>query len=168
MATAILTQARLKEALHYSIITGKFHWLKRPSAKGVTITTGVAGSMHCRGYVALTLDGKSYLAHRLAWLYVMGAWPANQIDHKDARRANNAWLNLREATNSQNMQNLSGPPKHNTSGLLGVSLIKSSGKWKSQIKINKKVTNLGHFNTPEEAHAAYVAAKRKLHPFGNL
>jgi hypothetical protein len=90
------------------------------------------------------------------------------VDHRDGDNTNNAWLNLREATNAQNGQNQMQAQKGSTSGYLGVNWDKAKGKWLARIGLNGKSKNLGRFDTPEEAHAAYVAAKRKLHPFGNL
>lgn len=40
-----------------------------------------AGSTSDQGYVRIKIQDKSYQAHRLAWLYVNGRNPAEQIDH---------------------------------------------------------------------------------------
>jgi HNH endonuclease len=109
-------------------------------------------------------DGvSSVLLHRAAWLLQTGSWPANEIDHDDRNKANNAWSNLRAATHSENRQNLSS---HTAKGRLRGATQRPNGKWIGQIKRpNGKVCYLGVFDTEQEAHTAYCIAKRELHPF---
>ena len=68
----------------------------------------------------ITVDGKRYRAHRLAWLYVYGAWPLGRLDHEDTDRQNNRIKNLRPASNAENLHNR-GKQKNNTSGYKSVS-----------------------------------------------
>lgn len=166
MAKAIVSQARLKELLHYDPATGFFAW--RISRRGHTKAGDQAGAVFGGRYVQIKIDGIQYLGHRLAWLYVIGRWPSATVDHRDHCKSNNAWSNLREATASENSQNKIKATVNSASGLLGVSLRNGVKRVSAQIKINGKQIHIGTFGTPEEAHAAYVAAKRKLHPFGNL
>ncbi len=95
--------------------------------------------------------------HRL----IMGH-PIGEVDHRDGDGLNNRRSNLRIATRSQNECN-KGVQKNNTSGFRGVSFFKPHGKWKAQIVLNGKARHLGYFATPEEAHAAYVAAQPLFH-----
>lgn len=153
---------RVREILEYDAKTGIFRWkVSRPKAKAGE----VAGSVYDHGYVVITLDGQRYRAHRLAWLMVTGQWPKNQIDHRDGNRANNAFLNLREATNLQNKQNQIKANTNNRSGFLGVSFDASKGRFRARIRAEGKLTNLGSFKTAEEAHSAYLAAKEEKHQF---
>jgi len=101
--------------------------------------------------------------HRIIWALVTGRWPEAQIDHINGIGSDNRWINLREATPSENGQNRVRLPLNNTSGFLGVSQHK--GKWQAHIGFNNHKYGLGRFNTPEEAHAAYLGAKRVLHTF---
>ena len=126
----------------------------------------VAGSLHSNGYWYIQIDGRKYLAHRLAWLITNGALPADQIDHIDGDRANNRLANLREATNAENQQNLRRAPRGSTTGLLGAS--PHGGGFKARIRVDGERRHLGQFDTPEQAHAAYLVAKKKLHPMGML
>ena len=104
----------------------------------------------------------SVLIHRAAWLLETGAWPSNDIDHRDGDRSNNRWSNLREATRQENRQNLS---RRNKKGRLR-GCVKYYKKWKAQIKMpGGAPMYLGLFATEEEAHAAYCEAKKRLHPF---
>ena len=78
----MLTQAILKEKLHYSIITGEFYWLK--PKQGVK-TDNVAGALNLSGHRKIMVNGKLYYAHRLAWFYCTGEFPKHEIDHKNGR-----------------------------------------------------------------------------------
>ena len=114
----------------------------------------------------ISIDGRKHLAHRLAWLYVNGYCPPGDIDHINGDRAANRISNLRLATRSENLQNQSKAQKHNKTGLLGVS--HRRGKFRAQIRVDGKKMHIGTFPTPEEAHTAYLEAKRQFHPFGTL
>ena len=156
-----LTQPRLKKLLHYAPETGVFTWrAKRQRVK----VGGVAGTQHPDGYLRIMIDRKRYAAHRLAWLYVHGAWPVDQIDHRNGVRVDNRAANLRAATASQNQHN-SKIRKNNTSGMMGACWHKDNQKWVAHITIAGRQKYLGYFATPEAAHAAYLAAKAEHHPF---
>ena len=159
-----ITPRRLMEVLSYAPETGEFVWIK--SSKG----TGVgdkAGTM-LNGRIAINVDGRRYLAHRLAWLYVYGEAPGKFIDHIDGNPANNRISNLRLCSQSENLQNQRRAKANSRSGFLGVSWRKQTKKWRAVICIGRKAKELGHFDSPEEAHAAYVAAKRIYHPFCSI
>ena len=166
MASAILTQDRLRELLHYDPDTGVFTWLvNRPCHRGrIGDVAGAKNASH--GYLSIGIDGQQWLAHRLAWLYVTGEQPPSLIDHKDRDKTNCRWSNLRPSSKVHNAQNTSQPHRGNSSGFLGVHAYpKNSRKpWVASIKpANAKRVHLGYFKTPEEAHAAYLEAKRRLH-----
>lgn len=125
------------------------------------------GSTDSEGYMRATLQKKPRLrfrSHRLAWLFMRGEWPADDIDHINGNRGDNRWVNLRCVSRATNAQNRRSPNRENTSGYLGVSFSKESGKWAAQIQAHGKSKNLGRrFATPEIAYEAYLAAKRQLH-----
>lgn len=114
------------------------------------------------GYVYVSCLGKKHRANRLAWYYVHGVWPQNEIDHRDQNKANNKLENLREATRGFNQENRTKAHKHNKLGILGVSETRS-GTYTAAISIQKRHCHLGTFPTPQEAHAAYLGAKRAFH-----
>lgn len=160
-----LTAERLREVLHYEPQTGVFIWIAPINNR---IKVGNKAGSGSNGYINISIDGEIYGAHRLAWLYMTGGWPAHQIDHADGNRSNNAFSNLREATVSQNHQNI-GITAANRTGLKGVSLHKKTGKWRARIAIEKKGKTIGYFDTKEEAHAAYCeAASRHYGKFANF
>lgn len=100
----ILTQARLKELLHYDPETGV--WTRLVATSNSIRIGDVAGGVN-HGYVRISVDGRKYSAHRLAFLYQTGAWPSAEVDHWNLDKADNSWGNLRGATRSQNIANTS-------------------------------------------------------------
>lgn len=167
MAKTNLTVARLRELLQYNARTGKFIWLAKSGIGSNACAGEYAGSIgHQSGYVYIFIMGHTYRAHRLAWFYVTDKWPSKQIDHMNGLRGDNRWVNLREATHPENQQNQHKAQKNNKSGYLGVSA--HEGRWQATINFNKVRFHVGTFDTAELAHAAYVLAKRSLHPMGTL
>ena len=156
-----VTSKRLKEVLRYDPDTGQFTWLVQRNQMAVG---SVAGTNHPNGARMIWIDGVSYYAHRLAWLYVYGKWPTHDIDHIDRDRSNNRIRNLRDVTESVNLQNQCLTGRKNSSGLLGVCWYSRYNKWNASIRVNGRSINLGYFCTKEEAHALYVRAKTKHHP----
>jgi hypothetical protein len=156
---AELTAERLRELLSYDPETGNFKWRV---TKGRARAGDRAGCIYTRGYAYIRIGGAAYKAHRLAWLYVHGHWPKEFIDHINGHRADNRLVNLREANRIQNFAN-SRLSCSNTSGFKGVSWDKRWRKWISSIGSSGRTVYLGWFDTPEEAHSAYMAEARKLH-----
>lgn len=157
-----ITQEFLKSVLSYNEETGYFTWI---SSRGRAKQSKPAGYISKKGYVIIKICSFPYQAHRLAWIYVYGNYPSEFIDHRDCNRSNNAINNLREATNAQNLQNISTPRANNKSGFLGVCKCSKTGKWRAQIRTNNAPRQIGVFDTPEEANFAYVSEKRKVHEF---
>jgi len=153
----MLTQDRLKQLYHYNPETGIFK--RKISIRGYPAGS-IAGSFE-NGYLRIAIDGQRYKCHRLAWLYVYGKWPQGQIDHKDTIKHHNCISNLRDVTHSGNVQNLIKSKANNSLGILGVS--RSGSKFLAQIRLSGESIYLGTFDTTEEAHQAYLEAKRKLH-----
>ena len=153
-----LTRARLRELLDYNPKTGEFRWRKRPGG-GARSDLSAGHVESDQGRRRIGIDGRVYSAHQLAWFYVTGRWGKPIIDHRDGDGTNNRLNNLRPATRSQNGAN-SRRPRHNTSGHKGVSPHRR--KWLATICTNGKKIHLGLFDTPQEAHEAYLKAARKL------
>lgn len=149
-----LTQDRLKELLHYDPETGVFTWRRDMQGK-MAFAGQEAGSINSRGYREIGVDGRSYYAHRLAWLYMHGYLP-NRIDHKNLNTSDNSARNIRECTQSSNVAN-SPMRKSNTTGIKGVGLHKS-GKFTASITVNYRKIHLGYFHTKEAAAESYIKA----------
>jgi hypothetical protein len=159
-----LTADRLRAVLDYDPLTGAFIWRERIS---IRITVGKrAGVANRLGHVCIGVDGVKHYAHRLAWLYMTGAWPAESIDHINGDPGDNRFANLRDVPHRTNMQNIRKRRSNNRSGFLGVVRDKDGGRWRATLKSanGESVLSLGSFSTAEEAHAAYLEAKRRLHP----
>ena len=159
MSEQILTHGYLKEHLHYSVITGQFYRIKKISE---TKNYREAGGVKPNGYRYISIGNCRYLEHRLAWFWVTGEWPKNQIDHINGAKNNNYWLNLREATISENQCNI-GITSDNASGFKGVYWSKRDKKWIAEIAFNKKKKYLGSHAKPEMAYEAYCREAKKLH-----
>jgi hypothetical protein len=147
-----LTADRLREVLAYDPETGEFTWREPGFGRRLDLRAGCASKS--RGYVVIRVDGRLFFAHRLAWLFMTGEWPADQVDHKNNRRADNRWMNLRPATVSQNNHNRSVLSR-STSGVKGVSRTRS--RWRASVRVNGRTIVLGHHDTKEAAAAAYRA-----------
>jgi hypothetical protein len=148
--------------LNYDPVTGVFTWVISP-ARNVRVGA-VAGSLRKDGYRHIKIDGKLHLAHRIAWFFVHGNWPVNQIDHINGIKDDNRISNLRLATSAENHQNR-GKQRNNTSGYTGVNWDKPAGKWRAEIIVNGKLTYLGVFSDKEEAKQVREDAKAKYHGF---
>jgi hypothetical protein len=158
----MLTAERLREVLAYNPETGVFTRRVAAGRCGRWKAGSSAGTPMLNGYTKIYLDGRQHYAHRLAWLYMTGAWPKNQVDHLDGQRDRNVWSNLREASHTENARNIK-VRSDSTSGLKGVRRASSGSRWVAQIAKAGRRAHLGTFDTPEEAHAAYIAAAKELH-----
>lgn len=158
-----LTAEYLRERLHYDPETGVFTWRSRQVATrhdrmwNTRFAGTEAGGVAAKGHMWVTVDGRKYLAHRLAWLYVRGCWPAQMLDHRNRKPAANAFRNLREINASGNAANQK-VRADNTSGRKGVTWRKDARKWAAQIQVRGCNMHLGYFNDRNEAAAAYLAA----------
>lgn len=154
-----LSHSRLKQVLRYSPVVGVFEW----RVAGRRIRPGfLAGGPTGDGYIGITVDGRRYPAHVLAWLYMTGEAPAGLIDHIDGDKSNNAFSNLRLATHSQNSCNAKVNAA-NKSGVKGVFLVKSSGKWRARLRKAGEVVFDKCFDSIEDARDAISAARSAIH-----
>jgi hypothetical protein len=146
----------IKEYLEYYPKTGIFKWIKSPHH---TIELdSVAGTTNKRGYVHIQFNKKKYLAHRLAWFYLFGAWP-KEIDHINGICDDNRIKNLRAVSHSINNRN-SKLYKNNKLGYPGIR--KHGSKWVAQIGGRKNRAYLGIYATWFDAVCAKKAAEYRL------
>lgn len=143
-----LTQDQLKSILDYDPKTGLFTWKVKKSPRASA--GSVAGSAHIAGYVEIGVDDHSYLAHRLAFLWMTGVFPSDQIDHINGVRDDNRWENLRAVSDQANKQNMKRP-RNNRSGVVGVSWFERTGKWRAYITVSDRQISLGYHHELADA-----------------
>lgn len=147
-----LTAEFVRSILSYAPETGLLTW-KVDRAR--TAKAGdVAGCLSGHGYIDVMICGKTYKAHRVIWLIVKGEWPTAFLDHEDGDRANNKWLNLREATHSQNCCNRARR---------GYFFHKANNRYRASISVDGELKIIGWYWTAEEAKAAYLVAAQENH-----
>ena len=154
----MITQEELKSLLSYDPETGEFTRIKSPRRTDRLFQT--AGTKNVTGYIHIFLLGKLYLAHRLVWLYVYGSFPTKEIDHINGCKNDNKLTNLRLSTRLENSQNQVKAK--------GFTWSKEKNKWAVSIFTDGKYKFLGRYDTELDARAAYLRAKRELHPFSTL
>jgi hypothetical protein len=158
-----LTQEYLRSLLSYDPMTGLF--IRVIGRKGVAAGT-IAGSPNNKhGYITISIlvKGKQrpFRAHRLAWFYMTNEWPKVDVEHRDTIRINNWWSNLRLATRSQNLQNMS--PRGGSSAFKGVYFDKERNKYQAYVGTGKKRICLGRFENEIDAARAYDATALKVY-----
>lgn len=153
----MLTHARLLELLRYDPETGWFSWRISRGPRHAGEAADCVGPL---GYVVIRLDGVLYYGQRLAWFYMTGEWPKDEVDHINMDKEDNRFANLREATPTENRQNKT-VRRDNRSGLKGVG--RKRDKWTARIKVGDTVMHLGTFLTPEGASLAYRWAAERYH-----
>jgi hypothetical protein len=165
----VLTQEKFKEFIIYEEKTGIFRWKAKTSKYSSRIIIGaIIGSIETSGYRQIRIFNKTYQAHRLAWLYVYGVWPTNEIDHINGIKDDNRLCNLREASRSENNMN-QALKSNNTSGNKGIDWRTSNNKWRARITVNEKQIHIGYFNTVDDAINAYNTAALQYHgEFANI
>jgi hypothetical protein len=151
-----ITQAQLKNILSYYPESGSFFW---KVSRGKGVSGKKAGWLNrSNGYIQIQIFGKPYYAHRLAFLYMEGYFPENEVDHIDRDRQNNRWPNLREVSRRCNARNV-GKYQTNKSGVTGVFWSKECKKWCAQIRRPKKTIHLGVFDDLVSAAEARLKAE---------
>jgi hypothetical protein len=151
---AWMTQEYLKRRVQYDPLSGKFTWLPNPAFRPCwngKHAGNEAGSIDSQGYVVVRIGKVLFKAHRLAWLYMTGEWPKQEIDHKNLVRDDNRICNLRDSTYSQNAANKLAPQGE----MRGVHYMKRNGKWRARIKVKGKCIHLGVFLSAADASEAY-------------
>ena len=130
----MITQERLKELIEYNPETGEFKRKKRK---------GKCNALSSNGSITIGIQRENHYAQRLAFLYMEGYLPENDVVHLNGDKQDNRWCNLREASRACTAK-FAGIQRNNTSGVVGVYLHKS-GKYAAQIFTNKRTYFLGLF-----------------------
>lgn len=153
----------LREWFDYEPDTGRFRWKKRPGACAHASVGDIAGYRNADGYIVLTVRRTRLRAHHVAWAFMTGAWPVEQMDHINGCRDDNRWKNLRCVTASENAQNRLGVRSDSKVGFRNVIRVKKTGRFAAVVRVNGQKRQFGTFSTPQEAYAAATEAKRRVH-----
>lgn len=157
-----ISRERLHQLFDYR--DGALYWRIN---RGINAKAGVIAGKMNKGRRYIGLDYRLYLAYRLIWVYFNGSIEGH-IDHINGDKNDDRIENLRVVSHKQNMQNMRKATKRNKIGFLGVSFHRQSGLYHAEIMVDGKPHSLKYHKTPEAAHAAYIEAKRRLHPFGTI
>lgn len=163
-----LSAESCRDRLDYDPETGIFRLKARPGdawhirSWNTKFAGKVTGTPNSHGYLRICLEGVSYKAHRLAWLWFYGRHPSDCIDHINGDKSDNRIANLRDASHAQNKRNV-GRPGNNSSGFKGVYRHTQAGRWVARIKGDGKYRHIGIFPTIEEAAEAYRKAAEAEH-----
>ena len=151
----MITQEYLKSVVHYDPETGIFTALVK---QGLRAEGKVLGAKAAGKYLSIGLKGCTYLLHRLAFVYMTGVMP-EYVDHINGDGFDNRWSNLRACSNQQNISN-----QRVVRSLLGFKgVTRNKKRFAAQIMFNYKKIHIGTFDTPEEAHQAYLAKAKELY-----
>lgn len=153
----MITQERLAQLAAYDPATGVFTCAQNRKGSKNKIGDVLGSSTRC-GHIEIQLDGRRYLAHRLAFLAMTGLMPTGVVDHINRNPSDNRWSNLRDVTQLENSHNQSRDPRNNSTGFVGVH--RWGGKYRAKLVVGQKQIHLGTFDNPSAAAAAYRAAKQ--------
>lgn len=155
-----ITLERLQKLMNYDATSGDFYWSISINPRAPVGSMAGKKSIS-QGYRHISIDGVSYKAHHLVWLWFNGKLPTHQIDHINGNRLDNRIENLRDVPQRLNTWNLQSAKKNSKSGILGVDWKASHKKWRAQIRIDGRKVQIGLYDTAEDAAAAYISAKQK-------
>lgn len=154
----MLTQKELKDNLKYNKDSGVF--IRKKSNTNRVNIGDIAGTLSNNGYISITINGRRYQAHQLAWLYEYGVFPDKCIDHINRVKTDNRFCNLRNIDRWKNNVN-KDLQKNNKTGYVGVNFIQKSNKYHARIKIHNKNIHLGYFDKIDDAITVRKRAEKK-------
>lgn len=152
-----ISQEYLRSILSYNNDTGVFTWKNKMSAR--VFSGDVAGTIDNKGYRRIGFNGSYKRAHRLAWFYVHGYWPKQQIDHINRIRDDNRIENLRETSSLGNSRNRTS--SINKFGVLGLSWCEKTQQFYSRITVKRKTKYIGYYPDMFNAICARKSAENK-------
>lgn len=155
-----ITHERLLSLLRYEAESGDFYWRVRRNSHARTVRPGdrVEGHINVHGYRIVGLDRHRYPASRLAWFYVHGTWPVGEVDHRDRNPLNNRISNLRDTGVERSLQRANQKVRKDSK--LGIKGVQETPEGRYRARVAKR--EIGRFDTPEEAHAAYMKEAKRI------
>lgn len=147
----------------YADASGKLFYKVDSGIWGRIKAGTVAGGIRPDGYLEVRLKQRLFLVHHVIWALNHGAWPQGLMDHINGNRTDNRIQNLRDVCDRVNAENKHAHQSNNKLRLLGVTYRRNRNTYTAKINVCGKCHYLGEFKLPEQAHKAYLAAKRRLH-----
>lgn len=151
-----IAQDVLKELFEYR--DGKLFWKISKTPIKIGKETGTINST---GYKCTTVNKKTYLTHRLIFLYHHGYLP-EMVDHIDGNPLNNNIENLREADKYQNQYNAK-KRSDNKTGVKGVHICPTTGKYIANIRLDGQRIYLGSFLDLQSAEEIIKQTRLNFH-----
>lgn len=147
------SQETLRGLFSYDPETGYLVWRKAPGFLNGSMR---AGGRLKSGYrrIRASLDGAArqcFKEHRVIYKWMTGDEPP-MIDHINGVRDDNRWCNLRAADAALNRRNTISRPKADFDLPTGVTRIGQ------RFRARYRGRYLGTYDTPEQAHQAYLEA----------
>lgn len=152
----MLTQERLKALFVYDPGSGLF---SRKVARGPAPAGAIASRRNRDGYCRVTIDGSDYLCHRLAFLYMTGSMPAEEVDHINHVRDDNRWINLRQVSRSENSMN---KRRYRNSSRPVPGVVRRGDVWIATIWKDGIQIHIGSFRAVSDAIAARRKAQQEM------
>lgn len=163
---------RLHELFEYKSTSGLLLWKSRSIVSFADVRSAKnwntkyadkpAGCFVEKEGIKITIDGKSYSAHRLIFKMFTGLEPSH-IDHVNLNRKDNRFKNLRSANDMTNGWNVAGH-KNTVSGLKNVYFHEGLNKpWKAAVNKARKSYSGGYHATKEAAFDSACSLRLKLH-----
>lgn len=148
-----MNQQTLKKHVIYNPDTGMFTYIK--SGK-------LIDNKNKLGYVRVSIEGKRYLAHRLAIVYMGGELKdKEEVDHLNRVKNDNRYSNLIVGTSRDNKMNRDLQDNNHT-GVNGVSFCKTNSMYEANVKTQGRKIFLGYYDSLHDAKIARQAANRVL------
>lgn len=111
-----------------------------------------------KGYARTMTGQRQVYMHRL----IVGRDADGKVvDHRSGDKLDNRRENLRACSLAENAR--STRKREGAHPYKGVYFRPHMGKWRAQIRADRKIHRLGHFSSPEDAARAYNEAAARLH-----
>ena len=127
---------------------------KTVSSNGKHKIGDVAGSANQNGYRYVKIGSTEYAQHRVVWKWHHGTEP-EAIDHANDDKSDNRIENLRAVSSRQNSAKEAQKRRKND---LPTGVWPKRGRFIAMAKIDGKRRSCGTYDTPEQAHQAYLEA----------